>query len=221
MMDMTTDPPTPYDGSWDIRAFGGAGKNGGGANFGFKWFAFDEGMYRVRIEVESFNKKGWPHNLTMVRYPEGTVWKQERVSPGKHSFEYEYYRDNIPWYVKTSGNRHWGMNLRYAFYDQHKYKDLEPGFFGLHVSSFEIEGPINKVWPPAYHRRVFHKRAEGIPDRTYARQVLNRFMTRAYRRPASGAEVFRMLKLYDAEREKHDDFMEAMRLPLTTVLCSP
>ena len=60
MVDMTEDPPRAYEGASDIRAFGGSQIDegveiGGDDNaFGFKWFAYEEGVYRVRIHLTTF-----------------------------------------------------------------------------------------------------------------------------------------------------------------------
>ena len=63
MIDLTQDPPRTYEGSWDIRAFGGSGVDEGvefskkDNTFGFKWFAYEEGVYRVRLHVDGFGRK--------------------------------------------------------------------------------------------------------------------------------------------------------------------
>ncbi len=222
MVDLSVKPPKKYDGSWDIRAFGAAhGKGkGGGARFGFKWFAYDEGTYRVKINVECFSENDrWPHSVSIVRYPEGTVWKRLPIYRGKHTLTYEFYRDKIEWYEKTNGNRHWGLNTSYHYkkgeHNQHKVN------MGMHLSSYEIEGPIYKQWPPQYHSSVFHKREKTHTDDSYAKEVLSRFMNKAFRQPVAVEQVNRMFDLFKNERKRGVSFMEAMRLPLTTVLCSP
>jgi hypothetical protein len=209
MLDLSTDPPTKYAGSWDIRAFGGSG--GRGSNFGFKWFAYEEGMYRIRLTVigKTPNAAAEPPVMAISLYPEGTIWREIPVPAGEHSFEYMLYRDSIPWYVKTSGNRNWGMNLHFPYQPK----------LGVHVKSIEIEGPITDEWPPPWHRQLMGK---PQPDETaWARDILRRFMTRAFRRPVTDAELDRFAALYTRQRESGTDFREALRLPLTSVLCAP
>ena len=86
MIDLTQDPPRAYDGSWDIRAFGGSGVDEGVAfskednTFGFKWFAYEEGVYRVRLHVQAFGPKDWQGaspKLGLALFPEGTMWREE------------------------------------------------------------------------------------------------------------------------------------------------
>jgi hypothetical protein len=218
MLDMTTSPPTPYAGSWDIRAFGGDHGDGGGASFGFKWFAYQEGIYRIKLNVDVIGPEKRGHGLQVFRYPEGPMWKQYTLFPGKRSLNYELYRDAIPWYVKVNGNRNWGLNLGYHFEAKNE-KTQAP--LGVHLSSIELEGPIYESWPPPYHRRIFHVRKEGQSDEVYAKEVLEIFMSRAFRQPVEEEEFNRMMSLYRKGIEDKLTFMEAMRLPLTTVLCSP
>ena len=59
-----------------------------------------------------------------------------------------------------------------------------------------------------------------IRDR-YVRQVLKRFMTRAYRRPATGEEVDRFAQIYKVVRPQLPSFEAAMRETLAMVLVSP
>ena len=56
----------------------------------------------------------------------------------------------------------------------------------------EFEAPVTEVWPPEHHTRIFFEspERESSPER-YAREVIKRFMTRAFRRPVLNEEVDR------------------------------
>jgi hypothetical protein len=55
-----------------------------------------------------------------------------------------------------------------------------------------------------------------------ARKVLNRWATRAYRRPAAESEVERLVKIFNLGMEKKkQDYRAAMKLPLLAILISP
>jgi hypothetical protein len=58
-------------------------------------------------------------------------------------------------------------------------------------------------------------------EREYARQVLQRFMARAYRRPVAAAEVEEKLRLYDGARKQRKALVQAIKVPLIAVLTSP
>ena len=92
----------------------------------------------------------------------------------------------------------------------------------LLIDWMEIEGPLYDDWPPGSHRRLFidspHK---GTNEEAYARDVLARFMRRAYRRPLREGEVDSKLALFRRVRPDRASFEEAMKTPLIAVLCSP
>lgn len=230
MIDLAQDPPVPYEGSWDIRAFGGSQIDEGllireGDNaFGFKWFAYEEGTYRIRIHLSTFGPKDWmgaPPKLGIVRYPEGTLRKEHLLPLNRtQTIEFDLYRDNIPWYLKTNGNRHWGLKLYYQL-TQEKSGDGTATPFGLHISHIDVEGPYHPEWPPAWHRRVFPARSAEETDESYAKRVLVSFMKRAFRRPVSDGELARMLAIYEKERATGLPLKQALRMPLATILSSP
>jgi hypothetical protein len=90
------------------------------------------------------------------------------------------------------------------------------------LESLEFEAPVAEVWPPEHHTRILFESPlrKGKPDQ-YVREVIKRFMTRAFRRPVSEEEVDhyqRIHKIYDAE---FDTLEQAMRETLAMVLISP
>jgi mono/diheme cytochrome c family protein len=91
----------------------------------------------------------------------------------------------------------------------------------LLIDWFEIEGPLFDAWPPTSHTNIlFASPLHSTNERAYAREVLARFMRRAYRRPVTAAEIDGKLAFYDAAR-KEKSFVEAIRVPLSAVLASP
>ena len=92
----------------------------------------------------------------------------------------------------------------------------------LMVDWIELEGPIHAVWPPESHSRIlFDSHLKDKDEKAYARQVLNRFMTRAYRRPVTNDEVDSKLALFERIRPEKSSFVEAIKAPLAAVLTSP
>jgi hypothetical protein len=58
--------------------------------------------------------------------------------------------------------------------------------------------------------------------RDFAKEVLTKLATRAFRRPAQADEVERLLKLFDVgEKQEGGDFEKAMKLPIRGLLISP
>jgi hypothetical protein len=54
-----------------------------------------------------------------------------------------------------------------------------------------------------------------------AREIINAFMTRAFRRPSTAAEVDRVLKLVELADKEHENFASSIGLGLQAILVSP
>lgn len=92
----------------------------------------------------------------------------------------------------------------------------------LVVESVEFVANDHGVWPPEYHRAILPKGAEIPKDEVgYAREVIERFMARAYRRPATEAEVGQILGFFKEVRPDYPSFIESIRQALSMVLISP
>ena len=90
------------------------------------------------------------------------------------------------------------------------------------INWIEFEGPLVEEWPPAHHKRIlFDSPMRESDPKAYVREVLTRFMSRAYRRPATSKEVDRFVKIYDLISPELDTFEDAMRETLAMVLISP
>ncbi|HWE96372.1 MAG TPA: DUF1592 domain-containing protein [Tepidisphaeraceae bacterium] len=70
--------------------------------------------------------------------------------------------------------------------------------------------------------RIFTARpADDLPAHDAARKILEKFATRAFRRPVRGEEVDRYLHLFDQADARGDGFENSVRLMLKGVLVSP
>lgn len=90
----------------------------------------------------------------------------------------------------------------------------------LFVDWIEIEGPLYEQWPPKSHEALFFKGKETPLDLNYARQMFSQFVPRAFRRPASAAEIEPFVKLVHQELEQGTRFEDAIRVGLSAVLTS-
>lgn len=96
-----------------------------------------------------------------------------------------------------------------------------PAMPAVVVKSIEFEGPIFESWPPASHTRILPPKPSGLAESTYARQVIKRFMSRAYRRPTTTDELSVVHDFYESIRPQTPTFLEAIRESLAMVLISP
>mgnify|MGYP003637502371 CR=1 FL=1 len=91
----------------------------------------------------------------------------------------------------------------------------------LWIDWVEWEGPILEEWPPAGHKTLFFGGADREKDEAYARAVIQRFATRAFRGKQPDPEfVDRLVSLYSQERPGNT-FEQALKQPLSIVLASP
>ena len=93
----------------------------------------------------------------------------------------------------------------------------------LIIEWLEIAGPLDVPLPalPETHGRIFFRGSAATNNLPYAREIIARFMTRAYRRPVSGEEVSRLLRFTEGAIKRGDSFERGVQLALEAVLISP
>jgi len=90
------------------------------------------------------------------------------------------------------------------------------------INWIEFEAPVFDVWPPKHHTDIlFESPLRQNDEKAYVRAVLERFMSRAYRRPAIGLEVDRFVQAYGLIRPTVPTFEESIRETLALVLVAP
>lgn len=90
------------------------------------------------------------------------------------------------------------------------------------INWMEFEAPVSEVWPPEHHRRIFFDSPlREDNSEAYAREVIRRFASRAFRRPASKEEVDRFAQIYRLVLPELKTMEAAMRETLAMVLISP
>ena len=90
------------------------------------------------------------------------------------------------------------------------------------IRSIEFEAPVADVWPPQHHTRILFESPLRTSDpKAYVREVLSRFMSRAYRRPVLPGELDRFVRVHETLQGEFETFEAAMRETLAMVLVSP
>ncbi len=90
----------------------------------------------------------------------------------------------------------------------------------IFVDWVEVSGPVLTDWPPKSHKSLLFDK-EDRQDSAYVREIFARLLPRAYRRPASDAEVDGVVQLVANARSQGASFHDALRMGLARVLCSP
>ncbi len=102
---------------------------------------------------------------------------------------------------------------------QSRTREKEP--LSITIDFIEISAPFFEQWPPQTHRDIFFKSPNKNEEVKYAREILTRFMERAWRRPVSLNEVAPFVTLFMKYRPEFSTMEEAMVEVLATVLATP
>ncbi|WP_202921744.1 DUF1592 domain-containing protein [Anatilimnocola aggregata] len=85
----------------------------------------------------------------------------------------------------------------------------------------EVSAPHFDHWPPPSHTNIFIESKNKNDEQVYGREVLTRFLERAWRRPVVAEEVLPFMDLLSKYRSDFDAFEPAMLEVLATVLATP
>lgn len=91
----------------------------------------------------------------------------------------------------------------------------------LKIDWVEIKCNHFESWPSPQKQAILFATDSSRDESQYAREILARFMPRAFRRPVSDVEIDRKVDLFKRLREQEGSFEATIISTLTTVLCSP
>ena len=91
----------------------------------------------------------------------------------------------------------------------------------IEVASMEFSGPIFDQWPPSHHQAILFPSDLSSNEDAYSKAILERFATRAFRRPVEQSDLAPYLRFFKSIRPKMGSFEEAIRETLAMVLISP
>jgi len=91
----------------------------------------------------------------------------------------------------------------------------------LEIDYVEVEAGLYETWPPKSHTAIFFESPNQKDENTYCREILKRFMTRAWRRPIVDEDIAAYQELFAKYRPRFTGFQETMIDVLATVLASP
>ena len=89
------------------------------------------------------------------------------------------------------------------------------------IDYIEISAPLFDQWPPKTHTDIFIESDNKSDEQVYGREVLTRFLRRAWRRPVASQEVDPFMDLFAKYRPEFSTFEEAMLEVLATALATP
>lgn len=144
---------------------------------------------------------------------------QARISIGKKSRVVDVKNTNVkPFTLEgdTSGEHaHISVAFLNDFMDEKTKADRN-----LIVDLIEIEGPMIQHQLSA-NQRIFTQREKDISDEAYAKKILLKFLSRAFRRPATTAEITNYLTLANLNQKSDSSIETKLRPALEAALISP
>jgi hypothetical protein len=171
--------------------------------------------YEFRGRLETFPLQ----SRTQSKYPGLLLWLTNAYSDGKPALKprQEVIESPEPEAVKGSDKKKKKRKPK-----TRTVYPLDPDFPKIEIESVSFKAPIFESWPPAHHTRILFPSdlAENDPV-AYTRQVLERFMRRAFRRPATPDEVEMMVAYFQEVRPTFATLEAAMRETLAMILVSP
>ena len=149
-----------------------------------------------------------PSNDSRVEESVGEIVIQKGASPTVHEFEFPLSEVMRNVY---RGSQKLGDLPNPAEFIKFQNVSGEP--IDIQIDYLDITAPFHSEWPPESHRLVFPTGKD--------RENLQRFMTRAWRRPPTEKELEQKLALREALLPQCEDSQVAMVEVLASVLASP
>ena len=230
-------------GADEVGVWGGYGRHGAASGVGLRDFP-TTGEYRIRMKASAIIPPGQtdvPLKLDMGTNPGSTETPYKTVATlhltnppdDPKVFEFRGRMENHPSVLVPSRNERppiRQMTLRpRLFFDDGTLNDggnyakkRQLAMPRAVINWIELEVPVVDVWPPKHHTDIlFESPLRKTSEVGYMRTVLERFMSRAFRRPATDAEVDKFAKIFQIVRPSLATFEEAARETLAMVLIAP
>ncbi|MFK7789538.1 MAG: DUF1592 domain-containing protein, partial [Phycisphaeraceae bacterium] len=216
-------------------------RNTAGQGLGMKGFP-EHGEYRIRMQASAILPPGFdavPLKLDLGTPPGRTETPFKTIatlylsnSPDEPEvFEFIGRMENHPSAPAPDGKRgplvqQMSLMPRVTFDDgtlnDYYGNSAQLEFPRAVINWIEFESPIVDVWPPKHHTDIlFDSPLRASDENAYVREVIDRFITRAYRRPATSPEVDKFVKIYGLIRPGTQTLEDAVRETLAMVLISP
>jgi len=91
----------------------------------------------------------------------------------------------------------------------------------LYIRFIELQRPKNARYPDTHMRILFVRPGPKKSVQQSAREILQRFAARAYRRPVDPAEIEGLVKLVELAMKQGDGFERGIQLAVQAILVSP
>ncbi|HTM52114.1 MAG TPA: DUF1592 domain-containing protein [Bryobacteraceae bacterium] len=170
-----------------------------------------------KVELNEENRKAYPPVKMELQFDGAAILSE--VIEG--NIDYKYAHGESVGRVKVKAGEHFFRASFPEFAGMENQRDNVnlDGRRKLFIDYVDIVGPFHpEPTPPESRRRIFICAAQ-TPE--CARRIIETLARRAYRRPASGAEIEALENLAAQVRRRGDSFDESIRVVVQAVLTSP
>ena len=127
--------------------------------------------------------------------------------------------DAKPTLSRTMGFRPYNLFDDGTLNDQPRNSENKPE---IYLEWVKFESPYYEQWPPKHHTDIlFDSELRKSQPEAYVKEVLKRFMTKAFRRPVQNSEVEHFFNIYQIAFKSMKSMEEALKETLVMVLISP
>ena len=164
-------------------------------------FGEQAGSEPAKMSLRFDGKEVIVFDVTATRDEPGTYKVDGRATVGKHRVDLAFVNDYYNPQASDPNDRDRNLVLKHL----------------------EVRGPreAKRDLPAPHQRIIFVQPNDKLPPKEAARQIAERFASRAYRRPATSNEVDRLMQLFKVAQEAGDNFEASVQLTLQAVLISP
>jgi len=169
------------------------------------------------LRARAFGHQAGPEPVKMVFVVDGKPFKEVEVKAVEK--EPQVYECRV--HLK-GGARTFGVAFLNDYYDEKAANPAERDR-NLIVDYLEVQGPAYSpdAPKPESHKRIIFKTPTPENKAEVAREIVERFATRAYRRPLAPGEVSRLVKFVDLADQNGESFERGIQLAVQAVLVSP
>ncbi|NJB83541.1 DUF1592 domain-containing protein [Wenyingzhuangia aestuarii] len=185
---------------------------------------------KVKLNMEKY-KNDFPSIRTFAgaRTDDGQDYLNYDVSKkvttpfgGSQKLEFKGYFEDLPVPVYNPNDTGEFSNMMHiGFWNDYLVKDTQETGPVLLVKNIELEMPYHPVWPPKSHTAIFFDSPNKDNKESYTKEVLTKFMERAFRRSVDEKEVNRYMSFWQSIKKDHARYETGVKETLVAVLCSP
>jgi len=170
------------------------------------------------LKARAFGQQAGPEPARMAFLIDGKAVAQVDVSATHEQAEVYEAKARL-----EAGHRRFSVSFLNDYYNPKSTDPKLAGDRNLVVESLELHETTDpkERKPPESHTRILFKSPTRETRDQCVREIIERFASRAFRRPVTPGEVARLVKLVDLVEQSGDSFEQGIQVAVEAVLVSP